>query len=121
MSVRKVMKTIRILLVAIAAFASLVAAQQREPDRPGCTLVRQALDAATRIEVGMKRRELRASFLLEGGMQFRTQGRYVYRTCQYIKMEVEFEPISSGDPHLFSDEDRIIRVSKLSIGFPVMD
>lgn len=84
-------------------------------------MVRQALDAATRIEVGMKRRELNAGFLLEGGMQFRTNGRYIYRNCQYIKIEVEFDPISSGEPHVFSAEDRISQVSKLFIGYPVKD
>ena len=45
------------------------------------------------IKVGMTRAELSKVFTTEGGISARTQQRFVYRECAYIKVDVEFEAL----------------------------
>lgn len=65
------------------------------------------------VKVGMTRGELLLVFTEEGGLSTRTWRRYVYRDCQNIKVDVEFEPV--GDPEnkrIQSPLDKITKISK---------
>ena len=47
------------------------------------------------IKVGMTRRDLLTVFMPEGGISTRLFRRYVFRGCQYIKVDVEFTPVGT--------------------------
>ena len=53
------------------------------------------LTTISNIRPGMTRQSLSRSFEEDGGLQFRSQGRYVYKHCQYIKIDVEFSVVST--------------------------
>ncbi len=122
------MKTVRILLlIAFVAAAvplhraSRLLAQESPTASAGCSLVQQALADYQRIKPGLKRREVERYFKLDGGLQFSDSGRYVFRNCDYIKLEVEFDPAPSGAGALSSPDDTVRRVSKLFIDYPTRD
>jgi len=90
-------------------------------DCVGCSVIEQALHDLQGIKVGMTRQNVEQhNFIMAGGMTVRDQTDYVYKQCEYIKLEVDF----SFDPKVqrdFSPKDVITKVSKLSIDYPVKD
>jgi hypothetical protein len=73
------------------------------------------------IKVGMTRGDLLKVFMEEGGLSTRTQRRYVYRRCGYIKVDVEFAPVGNPDSHDESPADRITKISKPFLEWAIMD
>jgi hypothetical protein len=74
------------------------------------------------IKEGMTREELLKVFQEEGGISTRTQRRYVYRECPYIKVDVEFEPVGSRQDKLTEyPKDKIVKMSKPFLEFPIRD
>jgi hypothetical protein len=74
------------------------------------------------VKVGMTRGELLKVFEEEGGISTRTWRRYVYRDCQNIKVDVEFEPV--GDPENKMNQstaDRITKISKPFLEWSIVD
>lgn len=74
------------------------------------------------VKVGMTRGELLKVFTEEGGLSTRTWRRYVYRDCQNIKVDVEFEPV--GDPEnkrIQSPLDKITKISKPFLEWSIVD
>jgi hypothetical protein len=68
----------------------------------------------------MLRRDAEQYFVLDGGMNFRGQTRYVYKKCEFIQVEITFEE----DPDVrndFSQKDKIASLSKLFLAFPSKD
>ncbi len=88
----------------------------------------QALADSQHVKPGTLRKEVERYFRYDGGMQFLPgSARYVWVGCGYIKLDVEYDPpaskawdMSSGkDPT--TPEDRVKKVSKLYVDYPVMD
>lgn len=74
------------------------------------------------VKVGMARAELAKVFTTEGGLSTRTQQRFVYRECPYIKVEVEFEAVGqSGNQTIRSPEDKIKKISKPFLEWTISD
>ena len=75
------------------------------------------------IKVGMTRAQLAKVFTTEGGLSTRTWRRYVYRQCPYIKVNVEFKPISKSKkyPHSESRNDVITKISQPFLEWSIMD
>ncbi|MGE5111403.1 MAG: hypothetical protein ACM3JB_11135 [Acidobacteriaceae bacterium] len=114
----KIQKKIASLVVSSLLLAGFVFGQQ-ERESPCCATVKDALVAASSIKPGMKRADLSKNFTEDGGLQFREEGRYLYRQCQYIQITVKFRSVApSGN---FSPQDTIIEVSKPYIQYPTMD
>lgn len=67
----------------------------------------------------MTRQSISRSFEQDGGMQFRSQGRYVYKHCPYIKIEVEYSVVDDGPDQ--SPDDKIIKVSRPYLEYPSSD
>jgi hypothetical protein len=73
--------------------------------------VEHSLSAMQNIKVGMNRAELGKVFVEEGGLSTRTARTYVFKGCQYFKVDVEFE-IDPASPSGESPKDRIVKISK---------
>ncbi len=113
-------KWLYVLLVLIIANVAPNVPAQSAPGCPSCGQVEKALEDLAHLKAGMTRRDAEQYFALDGGMNFRGQTRYVYKKCEFIQVEINFE----ADPEVrndFSQKDRITNLSKLSLAFPARD
>ena len=78
------------LLFSFLLVLSLFLTSGQSADSPACGIAQEALASFERIKPGAKRADLEDAFRLDGGIQFASQSRYVFRKCQYIKFDVEF-------------------------------
>ena len=92
---------------------------QTSPD-DNCAAIRDALKEIGELKPGDSRAQLERSFELDGGLNSRTNTRYVFKKCQYIKVEVEF-PTTGNGTAAFSPTDKIVKVSRLYLENPVYD
>jgi hypothetical protein len=110
------------LLVGLIFFVLRGAtAQPQQSQEQPCRLIVQALEAAKKLKPGMLRADIEKDFQPDGGVSFRTQGRYVFRMCPYIKIDVNFDlqgPTETPSP---SPKDRIATVSRLYLEYPFAD
>ena len=82
----------------------------------------KALGEMATIKAGMTREDLLEVFQEEGGLSTRTQRRYVYRGCLYIKVDVTFEPVGvPADKLAESPKDKIVTISKPFLEWPIID
>ncbi len=95
---------------------------------PCCSIVQDALTAASQIKVGMTRRAVEKDFMPDGGLSFPLETTYVFKRCPLIKIRVTFSSSSSSpsgnnsNEHVHSaGEDRIVSVSELFIGYESRD
>ena len=110
---------VMICLVTTMSWASRQKAAQTQPRSP-CAVVAEALTAKDNIKPGMTRSEVEKYFVLDGGMQFAEKTRYVYRNCDYLQVEVEFNLKPSGKD-LRSPNDVVTAASKLFVAHPAKD
>jgi hypothetical protein len=77
------------------------------------------------IKPGMARKDLLGVFTEEGGLSTRTQRRYVYKDCPYIKVNVEFSPTAETDANQDAStenpEDRIVKISRPYLEYSIVD
>lgn len=113
-------KRILVILMIVSASAAPILPAQSLPACSPCGQVEQALEDSTRLKAGMTRRDAERYFALDGGMNFRGQTRYVYKKCDFVKVEITFEedPSVQND---FSQKDKITNLSKLFLEFPSKD
>jgi hypothetical protein len=83
--------------------------------------IAQSLKEMETIKVGMTRADLLRVFREEGGLSTRTQRRYVYRECLYIKVAVEFEPVETTAVLPENGKDKIVKISQPFIERSVID
>ena len=86
-----------------------------------CRLVVQAIEATNRLKPGMLRAEVEKDFREDGGLFFRETGRYTFRTCGYIKIDVEFSLEGGKGTPTPSPNDRIKKVSRPYLEYPFRD
>lgn len=80
------------------------------------------IDAVGSIKAGMTRADLLTVFTEEGGLSSRTQRTYVYRLCPYVKVDVEFTPITNPDDHLTElSNDKILKISRPYLQYSIAD
>lgn len=118
------MKTVAIWLSTAFLSVSLTAARpsQEASARAGaCAMVQQALADSKRITPGVTRKEVERYFTHDGGLEFPNHAWYTYRQCNYIKLEVEFDPAPSRGSDFSSPDDAVKNVSKLFIDYPAKD
>jgi len=90
-----------ILLCAAVVF--LWPSQKVNPDRGhDCAMVQEALSRSREIKPGMTRRDVERYFAPDGGLQFPNRGVYVFSSCRYLKIEVDFDLKPSGKASLLS-------------------
>ena len=74
------------------------------------------------IKRGMTRADLLQVFQEEGGLSTRTERRYAYRDCPYIKVNVTFEPVEAlDDGHVNHPTDKIRNVSQPFLEWMISD
>lgn len=72
------------------------------------------------IKPGMKRKDLFSVFTEEGGLSTFTQRTYVYKSCPYIKVDVQFTQVDPGNANE-NPEDVIVEISKPYLGWSIGD
>jgi hypothetical protein len=90
-------------------------------DRAHMKWVDHVMRSISTIKPGMTRRDLVAVFNEEGGLSTRTQRRYVYKHCPYIKVEVNFDPVGKTDMTVENPEDRIVKISRPYLEYAIGD
>src|SRR5882672_1236977 len=70
--------------------------------------VSKVLRQISRIEPGMRRKDLLAVFTTEGGLSNRFQRTYVHIECPYIKVTVKFKPANNERDALQENQEDII-------------
>jgi len=58
-------------------------------------------------------------FTEEGGLSRRTQQKYAYRHCPYIKVDVEFSPLEDAQDK--SPGDKIVKISRPYLEYSISD
>lgn len=97
-------------------------AASADRESPSCRLVVQALDAASKLRVGMLRADIERDFDIDGGMSVQDHGTFTYRTCHYIKIDVEFKVHeNSAATYPFPPEDEVSKISRPYLAYPVSD
>jgi len=113
-----------ILLVALTLAASpQVGSRQDSADKSQspCQLIERALQETQRIKSGMTRREIEEHFKLDGGLQVRSETRYMYPGCHLIRIDVDFKFAPPTDRVEFSPDDVVTKVSTPYLAYPDMD
>lgn len=87
-----------------------------------CEMVIDAMDAASRLKIGMLRADVERDFEADGGMSVRDRGTYTYRRCHYIKLNIEFK-VHENVPNTYaiSPGDEVSKISGLYLAYPVSD
>lgn len=111
------------LLLAVLAVTVLVlvtvSRHGLRADVTACSVAKSALEAARQIKPGMTRGDVESHFYVDGGAQIPDATRYVYRGCQYIRVDVSFKlPPSATE---FSPNDIVIEASRPYLAYPTMD
>ena len=114
------MKVKATLLVGLLGLLSLAThpARAREHKDECCGLVQTALTAYRNIKPGMTRRQVEAQFYLDGGAMTPAESRYIYRGCEFIRVNVSFKV---KDESRLSDDDIVTRASKPYLDLPTVD
>jgi hypothetical protein len=84
-------------------------------------MVQQALADARRIKPGMKRSDVEKYFKYAGGIQFRGDARFVYPSCEYLQLRVQFEVVGSPTGDVMSPDDTVRTVSQMTVDYPITD
>jgi hypothetical protein len=111
------------LLVIIAGVGAAqdhtTGAADTKHDEEHTQWIQQVVNSISSIQVGNSRRSLSGLFEEDGGMQFREHGRYVYKQCPFIKIDIEFFAADRGDRE--SPNDKIVKVSRPYLEYPSAD
>lgn len=94
---------------------------QKTPACDGCSMVQDALQASDALKPGMSREKLESQFEPDGGLQTGAWGRYVFRRCRTIKMDVRFVGAEEGRGAEMLPTDRIAGVSRPYLELPFAD
>jgi hypothetical protein len=113
--------TILAVFTTLFLHPGLAPCQSNSVTNSECAIVQRALEAYRAIKPGITRKEVEKNFKYDGGLNFRDHGRYTYGGCDYIKLEVTFEPAPDRSNSFSSPDDTVITVSKLFIDYPTKD
>jgi len=111
-----------LLFTTLLCLPTTVLADSAQEACSPCATVQLALADYHAIRPGVTRRDVEKNFKEDGGLQFRDKGRYTYKGCEYIKIEITFEAApSGGGVRPTSPGDVVQGVSQLFIDYPVKD
>jgi hypothetical protein len=91
--------------------------QQPSAEEDHTKWVAAVLNQIETIKPGMTRGDLTKTFREEGGLSTRSHGKYVFKGCPYIKVDVVFT--SSDNDQL--TENRIVSISRAYLEYTVWD
>jgi hypothetical protein len=110
----------RILLLCIFCVLITVASlASRRAERTHEQWVAESLREMQSVKVGMTRSDLEKIFEREGGLAETLHRTYVYKRCQYFKVDVDFSPANAAVPSANeSENDRITSISTPYVAWP---
>lgn len=114
-------KTIASLTMALLFCSGLAQAQSHNTVASPCVIVRQALEDYRAIKPGLKRKDVEKTFKYDGGLQSPVQGRFTYKDCAYIKLDITFQLGANRGDEQASPDDVVKTVSRLYIDYPFAD
>src|SRR4029077_17148776 len=102
------------VLAIVSALLSHTATSATTSDKIAdcCDAVNKVIADVGAIRAGATRRELERHFLVDGGLNFPRQTRYVYESCPEIKFTVDFKLSDSDGQGLSSPDDVVTKVSE---------
>jgi hypothetical protein len=107
-------------VTCIVLFSTLGASGGQTIPDDNCAAIRNALKEIGELKSGDSRAQLERSFELDGGLQVSRDSRYVFKKCQYIKVQVEFST-SGNETASLLPTDKIVKISRLYLENPVYD
>ena len=114
-----------IILFLVVAFAFLFSKFQinkAQNQNCECRFIVESLKEMNEIKAGMTRKNLLDKFKTEGGISTRTSSRYVYKKCDYIKVDVKFKPVADErNNSIESPNDEIVKISKPFLEYVIID
>ena len=110
-----------VLITCALMFAILFGASPKPTNSDACVVIVDALKRIDDLTLGDSRSRLEQSFELDGGLQFRTKSRYVFKKCHFIKIDVEFVGEGFGHDEDFLPTDKIVKVSRPYLEYPIYD
>src|SRR5579859_283202 len=106
----------RALLLALAflAFVSVSSIGHSQQNAPcdECSAVQDALKAADQLRPGMTRKDVEVAFKSDGGLETGRWGRYVFRRCPTIKIDVQFDGEREGTGAADLPTDKVRSISR---------
>jgi hypothetical protein len=127
----RLLKLLAVLLLALivsSSYAQGPSSQSRiqaQIDGEHRQWIDQVLQSIATIKPGMIRKNLSNVFEEEGGLSTRTQRKYVYKGCPYIKVDVEFSPVEATgdvtDRYDESPDDKIVKISRPYLEYSISD
>ena len=112
---------VRLLSVLVCTLLGSALAQEARPLNFECSTAAQALKEYSLLDSNSTRKDVEKSFTYEGGIQSPNDAFYLFKGCQYIKLEVEYEPDPQRGNAFSSPNDRVKKLSKLFVGYPRKD
>ena len=109
-----------VLTCALAACLEAAGSQDTGAECSSCVVVEQALHDLQSVKVGMRRAAIEKYFVRAGGMTFRSRTDYVYRKCEYLKIQVDFHPDLAVERD-FSPADTIVSISQITVAYQSRD
>lgn len=87
-----------------------------------CDWISGSVQTINSLRPGMTRADLEKLFISDGGLSTRGRGTYVYNSCPYIKVDVEFNIVQPSDnqkPDM--RQDQIKSISRPYLAQPTAD
>jgi hypothetical protein len=82
----------------------------------------EVMEAISAIKPGMTRADLLTVFTEEGGISTRDHRTYVYGLCPFVKVEVDFAPVTNPNDRITEmSDDKIRKISPPYLQYSVMD
>jgi len=81
--------------------------------------IQHVMKSIATIKPGMTRQQLLRILTTEGGLSTRSQRRYVYKHCPYIKVDVKFSPSGEGPGE--RPDDKIVEISRPYLQYAIYD
>jgi hypothetical protein len=109
--------TVAAVSLTLAAFAG-----DAQFDADLTKKIEKIIQESQKIKVGMTRADLLKLFTTEGGVSNRKWRRYVHRSCPYIKVDVEFQPVGE-EKDLLAEKpaDKIVKISQPFLELSIID
>jgi hypothetical protein len=126
---RRVWTILAVLAVAVAivpAQETTIGAHSRSQiDQEHTNWIDHVMRSISTVKPGMTRKDLLEVLTGEGGISTRTQRKYVYNHCPYIKVDVEFSLVDNNDAGqdatTENPEDKIVKISRPYLEYSITD
>jgi hypothetical protein len=118
---RRLLRAFLLWGTVLCAFAqSGVSSTQprRKIDQEHTKWIAEVMQTILTIRPGMTRGDLQKAFTEEGGLSSPAHRRYVYKTCPYIKVDVDF---AAADREMEKLDDKITKISQPFLEYAILD